>query len=143
MLQEAEVGGTVQLSEAQQVDPTSDDISVPELMQMVGEQAVDIRVRARVIRELKTRLATVSKDLLIDRSKGAQLKASLEDALRTVESLKKRINQLEDNVLDVALARDDLKRRNEALEGEIKRACLSSEPQKEEECQTPSSSDEA
>ena len=98
MLQEAEVGGTVQLSEAQQVDLTSDDISVPELMQMVGEQAVDLRVRARVIRELKTRLATVSKELLIDRSKGAQLKAGLEDALKTIESLKRRISQLEDNV---------------------------------------------
>jgi chromosome segregation ATPase len=143
MLQEAEVGGTVQLSEAQQVDPTSDDISVPELMQMVGEQAVDLRVRARVIRELKTRLATVSKELLIDRSKGAQLKAGLEDALKTIESLKRRISQLEDNVHDVALARDDLKRKNEALEGEIKGVRPFSRSQEEEECQTPSNSDEA
>jgi chromosome segregation ATPase len=142
MLQEAELGGTLQLSEAQQGDPTSDDISVPELMQMVGEQAVDLRVRARVIRELKVRLAAISKELLMDRSKGAQIKASLEDALKTVESLKKRINQLEDNVLDVALARDDLKKKNDALEGEIKRVRLFSEAQEEKECQTPSSSDE-
>jgi chromosome segregation ATPase len=140
MLQDAEVS-TIQFSDGQ-IDPTSDDIGVPELMQMVGEQSVDIRVKRRAINVLKARLTATSNELLAERSKAAQLKAGLEDALKAIDSLKKRIEQLEGNVYDMALARDDLKKRNEALEGKIKNVRSFSDTEESEECRTPSSSDE-